>query len=562
MSRIPKILHYVFLCDSGLPNQKPWSLSHYVCVRSAIERIRPDTVVIHCDREPGGPWWELTRPLVTLARVEAPGEIFGNPLLHPAHQSDVLRLEILQREGGIYLDIDVFVQRDFDDLLDGHSTVMGREGPNGLYGTGNAVVLAEPGAPFLRRWSEEYRWFRGRGREVHWSEHSVEVPGRLAREHPDEVTLLDERAFFWPLWTNEQLGLIFDPQPQDFDARATYANHLWESSAWERYLEHLTPGRVRATDSPFHRWCRPFVADLPDHYGAPSVAQRWTRGKRIGRVKVEQGIVAAKEIASRLLGPRLKAKAKALLHTEAGPLVSELAARALPGVFESWHRRRTFQTVYTRGQWGEQEGSTFFSGVGSRGEVVDRYVDRMAEIIAARGRDLGRSVAVVDLGCGDFEVGRRLLERVPDIAYLGCDIVPELIAHHTARTRDARATFTVLDMVRDPLPDADICLVRQVLQHLSNADIARVLPKLSKYDSVYVSEGHPAVVEGPVNPDKPVGSGVRFDWRTGRGRGVEFDQPPFNLRVEELLRVASTPAENVVTFRVHSPAWSRTAVDA
>lgn len=553
MSRIPKVLHYVFLSGSGLPSGKPWSLIHHVCVRSAVERIRPDAVIVHCDREPGGPWWQLTRPLVALLKVEAPADIFGNPLLHPAHQADVIRLEILLREGGIYLDIDVLVHRDFDDLLDEHSVVMGLEGPKGANGAANAVILAEPEAPFLRRWYEEYRSFRGRGREVHWSEHSVQMPWWLAQQHPNEIKLLDEKAFFWPLWTDDQLKLIFEAQDQDFDARATYANHLWESTAWERYLEHLTPGRVRRVESAFHRWCRPLVADLPNRYGAPSLGERWRRARRIGRAEVEKRTPSAKAFASRILGPRAKAMAKVLLRPE-GPVLSHLAARTLPSVFGSWHRRRTFQTVYSDRQWGGEDGSAFFSGVGSRGDAVDRYVERMSEIITGHGRDLGRPVAVVDLGCGDFEVGRRLLERVPAIAYLGCDIVPELIRHHAASTKDARAAFKVLDMVHDHLPDGDVCLVRQVLQHLSNADIARVLPKLAKYKAVYVSEGHPAIVEGPVNPDKPVGSGVRFDWRNGRGRGVEFDQPPFNLRVEEVLRVASTSAENVVTFRVHCPA--------
>jgi hypothetical protein len=96
--------------------------------------------------------------------------------------------------------------------------------------------------------------------------------------------------------------------------------------------------------------------------------------------------------------------------------------------------------------------------------------------------------------------------------------------------------FQTLDVVSQNLPDGDICLVRQVFQHLPNRDIACVLPKLQKYRCVYVTEGQPIVREGPVNPDKQANAEVRFDWRTGRGRGVELDQPPWNLAMEEICR--------------------------
>ena len=40
----------------------------------------------------------------------------------------------------------------FDDLLDNSTVAIGEEGIGGEFGVGNAVILAEPNAPFLRRW--------------------------------------------------------------------------------------------------------------------------------------------------------------------------------------------------------------------------------------------------------------------------------------------------------------------------------------------------------------------------------------------------------------------------
>ena len=275
---IPKTLHYIFGMASN-SGGKPWSLVHHVCVRSAVERVRPTDVYFYCEYEPKGPWWELTRKLVNLEKIRAPREIFGNPVIHPAHRADVVRLEKLISRGGIYLDIDVFVHRSFDDLL-GSATVLGKQVVDGVeFGICNAVILSEAQAPFLKRWFSEYRSFRSRGRDGFWDEHSVQIPLRLLQQFPHEVTALPHFAFFWPTFEPEGIKLIFD-SPTEIDLSRAYATHLWESKAWERYLEYLTPARVRSVDSNFHRWVRPFVASLSDTYGAPSFSDHIKLGAR------------------------------------------------------------------------------------------------------------------------------------------------------------------------------------------------------------------------------------------------------------------------------------------
>ncbi|HEY1877239.1 MAG TPA: glycosyltransferase [Rhizomicrobium sp.] len=273
MTRIPKILHYTFGMAPDFGG-KPWSLVHYVCLKSAVERIRPEKVHFYCQFEPSTPWWDLSRDLLNVVKIAAPREIFGRPLKHVAHQSDVVRLQRLIAEGGIYLDADVLVQRCFDDLLD-NSTVLGLEGQVGNIGLANAVILAEPNAAFLRRWLDEYRSFRSQGRDRHWNEHSVQLPARLAIAYPEEITVLPPTAFYWPLWTENHLRWIFrSDAPISLDR--AYANHLWESSAWH-YLQHLTPGDVRRRSTNFHKWALPYLAGLSDDFGAPTMLERLDR---------------------------------------------------------------------------------------------------------------------------------------------------------------------------------------------------------------------------------------------------------------------------------------------
>jgi Glycosyltransferase sugar-binding region containing DXD motif len=240
---------------------------HYACVKSAVVRIKPDEASLYYEHEPSGPWWELTKPLLRTVQVTAPREIFGRPLAHAAHRADVVRLQQLIKHGGIYLDTDVLVNKDFAPLLQA-SSVLGTEGADGS-GLCNAVILAEPDAPFLRRWLESYRSFRSEGQDAYWNEHSVKLPKQLAAEHPAEITVLGHKAFFWPLWTSDHLKWMF-ASADDLEAPDAYAHHLWESRAWIEYLENLTVADVRSNDTNFHRLVRPLIADLPDSFGRPA----------------------------------------------------------------------------------------------------------------------------------------------------------------------------------------------------------------------------------------------------------------------------------------------------
>jgi hypothetical protein len=555
---IPKILHFCF----GLsPKGGDWGLVHYACIKSAVERIKPEQALLYFEHQPRGPFWDLTTKIVECVKIIAPRTIFGKPLNHYAHRADVLRLQKLIATGGIYLDCDVFVHRGFDDLLE-NSVVLGQEGDAEFVGLCNAVILAEPNAPFLTRWYSQYKNFRSGGGDPFWNEHSVKLPRQLAAAHPEEVTVLGPRAFFWPHWDDEGLRRLFlstDPIPSN----GVYANHLWESRAWSKYLRNLTPARVRLIDSNFHHWVRPLIADLPDNLGAPSFAARaidvLLKERQRGRLaagirRVSNALRNRYALIDRSLHMRHD------LIARGRRLVASLATKQ-PGssLISRMYRRKAFQAIYRHYLWGGDGKSRFFSGIGSRGAHAKLYVEAMVPLLAEHVKTANDELVIVDLGCGDFAVGKALLTSLNGARYIGCDIVPELIDYNqtwygTAQYGRGNVEFRTVDIVRDPLPDGDVCLVRQVLQHLSNREISSILPKLSKYKYLYISEGQPLICDGPANPDKPVGADVRFDWRTGRGRGVELDLPPWNLTLKEIVRTTSPEDANglICTYLVVS----------
>jgi SAM-dependent methyltransferase len=98
-----------------------------------------------------------------------------------------------------------------------------------------------------------------------------------------------------------------------------------------------------------------------------------------------------------------------------------------------------------------------------RSITIKRFVPRGPYISAFRALINSEGVKrVVDLGCGDFEVARRILS--PELIYVGCDVVPGLVARNEARFATEHIEFRNLDVVTDPLPEGDLCIIRQVFQ--------------------------------------------------------------------------------------------------
>lgn len=192
-----------------------------------------------------------------------------------------------------------------------------------------------------------------------------------------------------------------------------------------------------------------------------------------------------------------------------------------------------FTDTYARNLWGGQRGA-FWSGAGSHDESLTKpYVKRIVSELERLGAE---SMTAIDLGCGDYSIGQQLSPRCGQ--YIGVDIVRPLIALNQATFGSARVHFLHANIVEDPLPEGDICFLRQVLQHLSNEQIAAVLPKLAKFRVCFITEHHPSPGKLQVpNRDKPHGS----DIRVYRGSGVFLDKPPFNVessRFKLLLEVA------------------------
>jgi len=137
-----------------------------------------------------------------------------------------------------------------------------------------------------------------------------------------------------------------------------------------------------------------------------------------------------------------------------------------------------FKSIYEQKIWGNNQNE-YYSGSSGGGSDVDynrtTYIPFLKEVFKTL-----KISSVVDLGCGDFLCGP-LIYTDTDITYYGFDIYDKVIQHHQLEYKDqANWTFECLDFYNniDKLPNGDMCILKDVIQHWKNEYIYAFLDKL------------------------------------------------------------------------------------
>ncbi len=198
-----------------------------------------------------------------------------------------------------------------------------------------------------------------------------------------------------------------------------------------------------------------------------------------------------------------------------------------------WPTKKAMEQIYEMKLWGS-DNTDFYSGIGSHHpEVVIPYVYALTSFLTA----FKNPIVVCDLGCGDFNVGKELVRHSK--RYVAVDIVTNLIERNKERFKEENLEFHCLDIATDNLPSGDCVLLRQVLQHLSNAEIQSIVNKLADFRYVILTEHLP---KGAFIPNKEIisGQGIRLKKQSG----VNLLAPPFNLEIKEEKQLASVVSKN------------------
>lgn len=174
-----------------------------------------------------------------------------------------------------------------------------------------------------------------------------------------------------------------------------------------------------------------------------------------------------------------------------------------------------FRHAYATRHW---EGAESPSGPGSsldQTTAIRRLIPPLLSRLGVR--------RLLDLPCGDFH----WLSTVDlgDVAYVGGDLLPELIEANERTHHAPRREFRVLDLLRSELPTADLVLCRDCLVHLSHADIGQAMRNIQSSGATWLlTTTFPA-------------QGVNEDITTGDWRPIDLTAAPFYWPTPEELLV-------------------------
>lgn len=149
---VPNIVHFVRLGNA------PLSFVEVVCIRAAWLHQNPDILFIHCENCSStvrSPNWkhvkDIPQLVVSVAMIRR--TLFGTKV---TDVSDNIRVEILRKYGGIYLDSDTFIVGNMDEYRRHELSIGWPSGEN----IRTQVIVASRDSRCLRLWSDSFRWYR------------------------------------------------------------------------------------------------------------------------------------------------------------------------------------------------------------------------------------------------------------------------------------------------------------------------------------------------------------------------------------------------------------------
>jgi hypothetical protein len=136
---------------------------------------------------------------------------------------------------------------------------------------------------------------------------------------------------------------------------------------------------------------------------------------------------------------------------------------------------KIFDEIYENNLWLSDES---VSGTGSTMDATAAIRMLIPQIV----KELGVKT-ILDIPCGDYKWFQTMNL---DVRYTGADVVRQLVTDDYEKYGDEDHTFRVLDITKDPLPQVDLVLCRDLLGHFSNRDVQLALKNLKKSGSKYL----------------------------------------------------------------------------
>ncbi len=186
-----------------------------------------------------------------------------------------------------------------------------------------------------------------------------------------------------------------------------------------------------------------------------------------------------------------------------------------------------FSSIYSEHTWGSESKS----GPGSEAVKAKKYIAFLQRFIKKH-----RIKSIVDIGCGDWSIARNL--DLSEIRYMGMDVVPEVVTSLTRNFQKENIKFICEDATSAKLPEADLLIIKDVLQHWPNANVHSFLKKLDGFKLALLTNDYARcrirrflgyefcgeILQEPVD--------IEF----GECRSIKLREKPFSLACNQVLK--------------------------
>ncbi len=174
------------------------------------------------------------------------------------------------------------------------------------------------------------------------------------------------------------------------------------------------------------------------------------------------------------------------------------------------------------------------SGFGSSPPHMAPYIHFVGQFI-----HLNNVRSIVDIGCGDWQFSRFI--NMGEASYTGFDVVPGLVERNRVRYGHERVRFEMMPEDAGTLPEGDLLLIKDVLQHLPQEMVQDILRRaLPRFRYALITNSYRKLDAAPVN----------IDITAGGFRPLDLTAPPFEVAGSYVLEFSSAFWEQLRTLLV------------
>jgi len=190
-----------------------------------------------------------------------------------------------------------------------------------------------------------------------------------------------------------------------------------------------------------------------------------------------------------------------------------------------------FEQIYARNEW------SYGSGEGSLPEHNIGYVQFLETFLVRHSIK-----SIVEMGCGDWQFSKDI--RWGKSSYHGFDVVAAVVEFNQMTYARDQVAFSLYSGDPAELPVADLLIVKDVLQHLSDAIVHRALMHFPRFKYVLAT-----------NCVNPRGATVHRDIEDGDFRYLDLRLPPFELQAAEVY--SFHPRGTLKERLLNRPSWRK-----